>query len=64
VKAPISDRVDRALDAALEMTFPASDPIAVPISEASATARDDPTLLAGAHGLHHIPVRFRPESGA
>ena len=27
------DRIDRALDAALEMTFPASDPIAVCVDE-------------------------------
>ena len=25
----LEDRIDRALDAALEMTFPASDPIAI-----------------------------------
>lgn len=32
----LEDRIDKALDAALEMTFPASDPIAVYIAESPA----------------------------
>ncbi len=40
-----SEQADRALDAALEMTFPASDPIAVPASAASATVCNDPRYL-------------------
>lgn len=36
----VEDRIDIALDAALEMTFPASDPIAVYIAESQAEAKD------------------------
>lgn len=32
----IADRINNALDAALEMTFPASDPIAVYIADSEA----------------------------
>jgi hypothetical protein len=35
----ITDSIDRALDLALEMTFPASDPIAVRSAGASTAAR-------------------------
>ena len=35
------DRVDRMLDSALEMTFPASDPIAIYIPDADSTAGND-----------------------
>jgi len=37
------DRVDKALDAALEMTFPASDPVAVFV----ASKRDQALVMAG-----------------
>jgi nucleotide-binding universal stress UspA family protein len=36
------DRIDDALDAALEVTFPASDPIAVYIPEAVTGVKDVP----------------------
>jgi nucleotide-binding universal stress UspA family protein len=36
------DHIDDALDAALEMTFPASDPIAVYIPEAVTGVKDVP----------------------
>lgn len=36
----IVDRINNALDAALEMTFPASDPIAVYIAESEPKAED------------------------
>jgi len=42
----MADRIDRALDAALETTFPASDPIAVCTPEAP-TAPDAPGSRAG-----------------
>jgi len=38
----VEDRLNNALDAALEMTFPASDPIAVYIVESEAQAIDAP----------------------
>jgi hypothetical protein len=38
----VEDRLNNALDAALEMTFPASDPIAVYIVESEAEAKDAP----------------------
>lgn len=37
------DRLNNALDAALEMTFPASDPIAVYIAEPRSEAQSLPT---------------------
>lgn len=43
----VEDRIDNALDAALEMTFPASDPIAVYIPESRAEAKDVPPRSAG-----------------
>jgi len=43
------DRVDKALDAALEMTFPASDPVAVFVaSKREALVMAGTILLAGA----------------
>lgn len=41
------DRLDDALDAALEMTFPASDPIAVYVAEPQREAWDDSNGYAG-----------------
>jgi hypothetical protein len=35
----IDERVDRMLDEALEMTFPASDPITVPVPDADPTTQ-------------------------
>lgn len=45
------DKLDRILDAALEMTFPASDPIAVQVEDllpgaAAAHAHEEPSLEA------------------
>lgn len=45
-----NDRVDRALDAALQMTFPASDPVAVWIHGTLTTADSGESEAASTDG--------------
>jgi hypothetical protein len=51
----MADRIDRALDAALDMTFPASDPIAVGAAEGGL----DLTLPNGAYARRTAPSARR-----
>jgi len=52
------DRMDRALDEALELTFPASDPVAVYIPELAAAA--DRRRKAS---LHPLPLQEAAKRG-
>jgi hypothetical protein len=56
----MADRIDRALDAALDMTFPASDPIAVSMPDGGSgltlPSRAYATpMVPSAHGLASPP---------
>jgi hypothetical protein len=45
----MADRIDRALDAALDMTFPASDPIAIRMPEARVASAPTESRLGRAN---------------